>query len=534
MISPWVARMCGVRRSGFTLIEVLMATFIIGLGVLGLAALFAGAARQQQIATQTTNATLQSSNADALIGRNLGVISGTNLSVSGNRPDRIDAGVWYPIPTSNADDTLSIDFAQDGTRDGDLYFLVHEDQPAILYDRPTAIDQGFPIPAQGNILFNFDLNLGAFPRPQVDCGATDELRVIYSEVNDPTKRSAQVFRYASPCEIVGAGLTAIPVEWGFDQSWQADCQNDANDDSPGGIDRESQIIEQWSRGVFFPNGTINSTTWVVVDRGVTRSDGTQPPSRVMSARLPILQTANPTLQVERVDVPQGYSWRNERVISLQDRVLTRPDTASINGRRPDVGFALLYRRLSNGAGQVGVFTYQISAVDGQALRPAGYNSSNAPRDLFLPFEELSDFQPNTRRAPLREYQNVQLAYDRTEEAYYVIAPNTLSYADAGTLVEPGQLLLVKNRVDGNNVYPGADDAVRVLRRFNMPNGWPAGQLDRAPRAVGQSMLDDFDNTSVITVWAVQQTVNGRYPRNRLTRGALWKLEPLDFTVLQVE
>ena len=64
----------GVRRDAFTLIEVLIATFIFALGILGLLALFAGAAVQQQAASQVTNSVFASNAAEAVVGRVAGRI----------------------------------------------------------------------------------------------------------------------------------------------------------------------------------------------------------------------------------------------------------------------------------------------------------------------------------------------------------------------------------------------------------------------------------------------------------------------------
>ena len=54
-------------RRGFTLIEILIAATVLGLGVLGIAALFAGAARQQQIAFDQSSTQRVTNNIDALL-----------------------------------------------------------------------------------------------------------------------------------------------------------------------------------------------------------------------------------------------------------------------------------------------------------------------------------------------------------------------------------------------------------------------------------------------------------------------------------
>lgn len=97
------------QSAGFTLVEVLIATFILALGVLGLAALFAGGVRQQQLASEATRATSFTEAALALEA-NFGVMSSLDEDGDGRSDFEqvIDIGRWYALATQvDEDDALN-------------------------------------------------------------------------------------------------------------------------------------------------------------------------------------------------------------------------------------------------------------------------------------------------------------------------------------------------------------------------------------------------------------------------------------------
>ncbi|GAB4519720.1 MAG: hypothetical protein Tsb0013_23490 [Phycisphaerales bacterium] len=84
-------------RRGFTLLEVLMSAFVIALGSLGLLALFAGAASQQQASAQLTDSVTFSKNAESVIKtkvENFG--SDTRL---GCFTPTFEPDYWYALPS---------------------------------------------------------------------------------------------------------------------------------------------------------------------------------------------------------------------------------------------------------------------------------------------------------------------------------------------------------------------------------------------------------------------------------------------------
>ncbi|RMH26047.1 MAG: prepilin-type N-terminal cleavage/methylation domain-containing protein, partial [Planctomycetota bacterium] len=85
------------RLRGFTLIEVMLAVVILGLGILGLAALFAGAARQQQTGAQIRQSVQIALNARTALARKLG-------SVEGIGPGDLPEGQWAWVRSAGIDD----------------------------------------------------------------------------------------------------------------------------------------------------------------------------------------------------------------------------------------------------------------------------------------------------------------------------------------------------------------------------------------------------------------------------------------------
>ncbi len=135
-------------RNAFTLIEVLMAAFVMAIGVLGLTALFAGAARQQQQSSQTTRSVAASQSANAIISDRFGPIE----NVEGSSPLKLGTSIpkngqgditviendqWYAVPRSLDDGsmTLNPNESSTGWRDDTLYNRAtpREDLPRLLF-----------------------------------------------------------------------------------------------------------------------------------------------------------------------------------------------------------------------------------------------------------------------------------------------------------------------------------------------------------------------------------------------------------------
>jgi hypothetical protein len=213
---------------GFSLMEVLMAAFVMGLGVLGLTALFAGAARQQQLASMQTRSSMMVSGAEALLGDRLGAIDLVDDLCNGGAfrhpcrtafTDPLQDDVWYPVPmedvqsaeaaTAGAFLTLKPAGGGGSWIEDDLYFRLEptEDLPRLLYRAAWNGDE-MPVgfagadPASG-----FATQLGTFPftagSPQWD-GTLGAVRVIADSMK------LRIVTRGHPCD--GSGRRADVVD----------------------------------------------------------------------------------------------------------------------------------------------------------------------------------------------------------------------------------------------------------------------------------------------------------------------------------
>ncbi len=107
---------------GFTLIEVLMAAFVIALGSLGLIALFAGSAGVQIASARLTTSVTLSKNAEAVLRTKVSDLS-TDASL-GCAPPTFNNDAWYPLPSDDEFGYLTL------TRYDDL------NSPALFFQVP--------------------------------------------------------------------------------------------------------------------------------------------------------------------------------------------------------------------------------------------------------------------------------------------------------------------------------------------------------------------------------------------------------------
>jgi prepilin-type N-terminal cleavage/methylation domain-containing protein len=207
----------GADRRGFTLIEVLMAAFVLAIGVLGLTALFAGAARQQQLSTQTTRSVAAARSADAFIAERFGPIESVDgaaeLKLGGAQdlprnnqgPDTnvVQNDQWYAIPRA-ADGSLSLNprEATSGWKNDTLYTRARprEVLPKLMYRmrQEQRINEFVPtgdpggdkaIPNQVSVLLRDSL----FAAPAFD-GSLRELRAIADSI------TVRVITRSFPCQ----------------------------------------------------------------------------------------------------------------------------------------------------------------------------------------------------------------------------------------------------------------------------------------------------------------------------------------------
>lgn len=475
------------RRSGFTLIEVLIATFILALGSLGLIVLFAGAATQQQRSAQLDQSVFVSQNAEAMMARRFGSIDGPGLSL-------LNPGEWYRLPArvipgNPGVGTLSID----PTSSGNFFFRLEEPNDVLLYKR-DATGPWMRTTGWTSVSTAPD-GLGSAGHPRVVAN-TMRIEIVFSA--NPMMPATVVpppLVLEKVSELVGNPNPVPP-------SWPA-RREDPNDDrvvfAPGGA-----FVGGPGQSFVMCEFTVDNDP---LAPGSAQSDQ---PTRLVSIDVAAAM-ADPNLTIEEVRLLGGFEYLASDIISLDDRVVHVNDDdypLPLPGR-PAAAYALLYRTASDGvSSQIAAFTYTISG--------GGAGTAYAPDEEA----DVNAGVPNLL-APVQAI-DARLHFDSTLKQYY-IQPRQ---ADDSWIIEPGQLLLVA----GDVTKPGADFAVRVLSQRSV-GGQVRGYLDRVPRAGGQALIDDRTTSQTVVVWAVQPIVQNI----DVAGGASvrWRLTPQEVRVFQL-
>lgn len=464
-------------QRAFTLVEVLIATFIIALGVLGLLALFAGAARQQQTATQVTLAATAARNAEAIIANNFGKIQNGSFV----------AGQWNPLPIASVQNPyLTVNPSCDPLGP---YFLVDslDPLPRTLYEWTETLEYLTPFPAlvgfTGNPPQSFARNLRNIGQRRIDPGSVF-LRV---EVTfDPP---------------LGQGVKRVDTYNYFrlpDEIYQEDSG---------------------ARLVFPRDGIPSSLApprplddFITLDCQFT-CNGTQPAS-IYALRIDAVNQDINKYFISKIEL-LSYQWRNDQLVSLGNRIVSRLDPAAPNGSRPDIAYSVLFRRLDT-ASQMCVFTYQ--------LTPAASSARFVPPETeTLLYGSERFVRPPVRRA------DVDLRFDEQAKAYYVSIGDREEILWA---IAPGQVLLAAERL--TPAGPGADAPVKVVRRERRVNGGTVewrGYLSDSPRTNNNSLLPHSQRVNGqaanIAVYGVNDVIRS------LQDNSEWRLKPLEAFVFQV-
>lgn len=469
------------QARAFTLVEVLIATFIIALGVLGLLALFAGAARQQQTATQVTLAATAARNAEAIIGNNFGRLQNAAFA----------AGEWRPLPIASVQYpylTVNPNCDPQGP-----YFLVDslDPLPRNLYQWTES--QTIVSPRPG--VFEFTNNN---PPPEF----ARDLRDIGQRRIDPESVFIQVEVWYDPP--IGTGVQTRTIYNYYrvpgGDYYNSGTGNSLYDFTRDGVDSISQ-----------PPGRQD---FITLDCQFSCT-GTQP-ARIWAMRIDAVSPYPNLAHIERIDLV-SYKWRNDQLVSLGNRIINRFDPSAPDQLRPDLAYSVLFRRIDT-TSQMCVFTYQLTPGSGSAR--------------FVPPETESILYgvERYRRPPLRR-ADVDLRYDLQTKSYYISLDENAA-EESLWVIAPGQVLLAAQQL--NPIGPGADAPVKVVRRERRVNGsnveW-RGYLSDSPRSANNSLLTfsqrDSGQAARIAVFGVNDVVQS------LQDNSEWRLKPLEAFVFQV-
>ena len=553
-------------RRAFSLVEVLLAAFVVAIGVLGLTALFAGAARQQQVSSELSRGLSGAISARAVLAPRLGGELTADPGEGGAALDDLQPGVWNRLISDPDRDHLLV------PPDPDLYYLATpEVRTRLLYEYEPDVFGTTEV---------------------IDLRPADSAIADVSLIDDLGLR-----------RVIGQSVV-IDVEL----TWFA-----ANGDFSGGVvpcDNEprTQVLTYTWDGAgdgFDPTVTLTESgapdRIVLTDLGDIRTDRSDPPASVneilitaVDDAVELLREGGDTFYEVLPDGSQGgfevftVNAGNGQFALASTPALTARGSYSVNRQTGDVllfprssqpGGASLYRETSLGDGTLATtdvdglgsagwlrearvptkFISRITLTDvrwrriellslGERLtykaderRDSGrvpsrgyavaYRRSPTPGGLpqfaVVTYavrttagrgEFVPDERQNSDDAPLASVE-VELGYDDEEERYFVVNRR----ADGAFATEPGQLLLFAGDPDAG--VPGADEPVRVTGRVGA-----RGYLDRAPRSAGASLLRLADQAGVnrLDALAIRPVVVSAED------GTAWGLAPIDVSVFEVE
>jgi len=508
--------MRATRRSGraFTLLEVMIAVIIMGLGVLGMSALFAGAVRQQQAASQVNKTVGVTNNASEVLRRKLGRITGDFQQCRQfmNLEDR----QWAPIP---ADPDQGWALSISGMCDT-IYFLA--DAPG-----DTLLEVGTDF-------------LGAPTTPGVEGrGRSDQLPITPDAI---PRSSLHPLSYTIEVRI---GLSGGAIPGGPVRFIEREPDGSAPPEPQQVFENEVTLYRADASASPLPLSEATHDH-IVVDRRID-PDGPDPDRLAFIRSFDFTKGDGNTLEPGLVDpsTPSGgqrfverititdFKTRTTGLISLNDRLVFEEDSRFPRGRRPSLGFALMYRRVGENA-QIAYFTY--------TLAPLSVPDIDSDERAYIPPELYEDWPESEPEDLLREVE-VVLRYDQDLERYFIEAdlasdPTT----DERWIVEPGQWLLMSSEdgVGGSSTPdPGADAAVQVLFQRPDPNdpNKVQGVLANPPRYPGLTaeLPPGSEGNQRIHVWALQPIISAPDEADDETDTSVeWRVrpaaEPVIFTI----
>lgn len=470
-------RAAGVRRRGFTLIEVLIASFIIAIGLIGLTALFAGVAGQQQLSSLVSQGDAHARNAEAVLGPLFGRLVESDQATSQSMQT-----IWRPIVMDDEDYSLRVDDTQ-----GPIprrWFLA---EPSSSLPSPVLIDNVSgdpdwgvdPTSDIGFALFNYNFSGDRAIDPE-----SLQIDVVVVERANPTGPSQLFSYFRAPGEIYFDNpLSLSPIIF-----------PERGDPQATGFADASQ------------------RDFVRVNCQLGRA-GVQP-ARITDMYIKAVADSGGTLIIKSITVTR-YKRREYQLVSLPDRVLTRPDASAPGGRRPYMSYSLAFRQAGSSTDLV-LFVYQMTPGSASAV--------------WGPPERVSDIEASPSLSPLRQ-TNLLLGFDNERKQYF-FQPEAGQEPDSLWALAVGQRLLVMGYPNsGSNIAAqGAEEPVRVVATERVNNKLRA-YLERGPRAGRVAILPlerrRNNQTERVRVLGVNDTVTSLEDQSQ------WRLRPLGAYVSRI-
>lgn len=515
-----------VRRA-FTLIEVMLAVVIIGLGVLGLSAIFAGAASQQVASARSTEAAELMRSLELLVRDRAGPPTvgygvrvpadvGTQVNLNAGPNGQYPLGlripmtptVWFPI-SSYPEDSLSgypsyaltLDPSTNPVNQALSVFFLNDAPEIELYHNPLDVTAINPMPvfhrttplptAPQTVRYEF-LGTGQNDGPFFDSVGAERIATLgHPRVQPGTFRVRFEIARKDPTLTSAAILGRRVVR--FDDGALArdnDLQSWADDPSDGptisGLTRPQSLVV---------NPAVDRVLFDRVARPV-------PAQAAAAAKILEFDIAlAPYEWIERI-VVEPHQWRSGSLLTLAERV--RP---SLDGSF--VGVTTLAQGGFSGSGRR-------MAMLAYVAEPVQRGAEWIPPEIGAINERL------LRRVDAR------LAYDETLGLYYIQVDD----AEDAWLTEIGQQFLIAGDPAGNPYSAirdaGADAFSRVTRQDRRSSNDFRGYLEQGPTTSGYPFVEPDSGTDLdVSVWAL-------YPlaESLATNNPAFRITPIDGRVIQ--
>lgn len=491
-----------MRRHAFTLIEVLLAVFIIGLGSIGLFALFAGVATEQVRASELTKGVAK---AQGLAGVLRGKVGPVGEWVSGgfSVPDPVFGqplarGVWYPsfyafAGPSDRSYSLTVNPRSGNNIRGGRFFV------------PDAIEV--------ELYTNKPVYSGSAYGPQYTSGVMG----IGTMLNGSGVFGGQELRRLPHYR---AALGSVEIEF-----WKADVLTGQEVMAFHATDAVltpsvSDDVLQNSLSFYLPSGLPDGSPPPPEPRVLFNYAEYSPSPDSATAGVDGFDISSLIASDEWItSIRVRYAHREDRLLSLSDRVAYEADDSRQSGRRASAGATVLYRVAPSGRSQFITITYTVD--------PLGREGA------FVPPEFAAVTGPQATTGLLRITSGYDLGYDVERSSYYLLWDESTP-DDA---LEVGDILVVGGELDPTVSTPinqrGADTPLRVVRVLEVTpeSGSPEvrAYLNDAPRYKGRSMLIDLSSVTPLSrVYSLKRQVVSALDNSE------WRIRPVVFQLLDVQ
>lgn len=563
-------RVASSRRSAFTLLEVMLATIIIGLGVLGLSALFAGAAKQQIDTSRLAEGVKLSQSVERTLRERVGPI-GAGFAANGSPipPAPFPSGnplrdgqyetttsrgldlpfvetIWYPLsaypPKTSVPAWPAHALAPDPNTSLDLdgplrlYFTVEGPRDVVLYENRLNTQSATPGPTytggqafqnpplfrvvdyraagggQNDVPFLAGANgreIARLPHGRIEPGS---LRIRFEIARQAFDTTNSQYR-----AMVASRRTVV-----FDDASFYAEPNDNNLAGPVQTFPGTHPLAAANSLEGLVSGDVSA--YIRINRFLNPPDAAVP---AVDGRGLIEQFILPLAGDEWVEriVLERHAYRADRLLTLDERVRRNADGLSVTAA------TVLQQRGRDGSLRTAILAYTAEPLGGPFL------TGRSPR--FIPPESGAALDDRLLRR-----RSMRLRFEDTTETAYLVTTTATSPPAYG--MSRGDILLIVGDPISpgspgviSSGEPGSDGVMRVVRAEQRGAEFRL-YLDAVPRSDGRALVGRGGSGEPpvqrdVEVWAFQRQVESLedyIPRpNANPIRVKWKITPLEGRVV---